>query len=302
MRIKELRTLTLEDIQRTFAHKVFYTGDVLVVRKIKEEIALSSDQIMLECMLLVCCSRGTLRFNINHSEYTIKGDEYAILLPGTVISPITPATKQSSDVYILAFSTSIFQRTLHNKSEVWQMIQALRNNPIIFIGRERNISITHYNNLLRSVIARKDSYYKNETVNHIFSALLCDILSSMKQYLANSLNEPSKAEVQSYVLFERFMRLVVADGGVHRSVAFYANELCCTPTSLNKHISLLSGKTPNKIIHSIAIECIKEYLKNSSMSIKEIAEELQFPNPSFFGTYVKRHLGMTPMQYREMFA
>ena len=40
-------------------------------------------------------------------------------------------------------------------------------------------------------------------------------------------------------------------------------------------------------------------LKKSDKSIKEIVNELDFPNLSFFGKYVKRHTGLSPKQYRE---
>ena len=40
-------------------------------------------------------------------------------------------------------------------------------------------------------------------------------------------------------------------------------------------------------------------LERSDKSIKEIANELNFPNISFFGKYVKKHTGMSPKQYRE---
>ena len=39
-------------------------------------------------------------------------------------------------------------------------------------------------------------------------------------------------------------------------------------------------------------------LKHSDKSIKEIAEEFNFPNQSFFGKYVKSYLGMSPARYR----
>jgi AraC-like DNA-binding protein len=39
-------------------------------------------------------------------------------------------------------------------------------------------------------------------------------------------------------------------------------------------------------------------LKYSDKSIKEIALELDFPNISFFGKYVKAHLGVSPKAYR----
>ena len=39
-------------------------------------------------------------------------------------------------------------------------------------------------------------------------------------------------------------------------------------------------------------------LKHSDKSIKEIAEEFNFPNQSFLGKYVKYYLGMYPARYR----
>ena len=40
-------------------------------------------------------------------------------------------------------------------------------------------------------------------------------------------------------------------------------------------------------------------LKNSTRSIKEIAEDMNFPNQSFLGKYFKEHVGMTPSEYRK---
>ena len=35
------------------------------------------------------------------------------------------------------------------------------------------------------------------------------------------------------------------------------------------------------------------------MSIKEISAQLDFPNISFFGKYVRKHFGLSPKNYRE---
>ncbi len=39
--------------------------------------------------------------------------------------------------------------------------------------------------------------------------------------------------------------------------------------------------------------------RNPDKSVKEISNELGFPNLSFFGKYVKRMLGMSPKAYRK---
>ena len=44
---------------------------------------------------------------------------------------------------------------------------------------------------------------------------------------------------------------------------------------------------------------LRVMLKTSPKSIKEIAEEMNFPNQSFMGKYFKLHVGITPSQYRK---
>jgi AraC-like DNA-binding protein len=47
------------------------------------------------------------------------------------------------------------------------------------------------------------------------------------------------------------------------------------------------------------LEEIRFYLKQTDLSIKQVSNRLNFPNPSFFGKYVKEHLGVTPKKLRD---
>ena len=44
---------------------------------------------------------------------------------------------------------------------------------------------------------------------------------------------------------------------------------------------------------------LRVLLKNTSKSIKEIAQEMHFPNQSFLGKYFKEHVGVSPSEYRK---
>lgn len=46
------------------------------------------------------------------------------------------------------------------------------------------------------------------------------------------------------------------------------------------------------------INAIERRLRFTSMTMQQIADDLKFATPSFFGKYVKEHLGMTPLEYR----
>ena len=61
-----------------------------------------------------------------------------------------------------------------------------------------------------------------------------------------------------------------------------------------------SGKTAYEWIIEYAVEDISRCLSHSDMSIKEIAGYLDFPNLSFFGKFVKAHLGCSPTEYRRI--
>jgi len=99
--------------------------------------------------------------------------------------------------------------------------------------------------------------------------------------------------------FQRFLTLLTQSEVKHRTVESYANELCITPKYLSIVCKKHSGKTANEWICEYVMEDIRYYLKHSDLSIKQVADLLGFPNPSFFGKYVKDHFGLTPIELRK---
>lgn len=65
-------------------------------------------------------------------------------------------------------------------------------------------------------------------------------------------------------------------------------------------VKKVSGKTPGKWIDEVVMEEIDYLLRNSTISIKEIAYQMNFANISFFGKFVKRYTGVSPHHYRTM--
>jgi AraC-like DNA-binding protein len=84
-----------------------------------------------------------------------------------------------------------------------------------------------------------------------------------------------------------------------RRVSWYAQQLSITPKYLSTAVKRISGRTAVEWIESYVTMELRVLLKNSTKSIKEITEELNFPNQSFLGKYFKEHVGMTPSAYRK---
>ena len=99
-------------------------------------------------------------------------------------------------------------------------------------------------------------------------------------------------------IFHRFTVLVNEHATREHAIAFYADRLCLTPNHLGAVIREVSGLTVKQWINRHIIQQAKLQLKYSDLPIWQIAESLNFPNPSFFSKFFKRETGMTPAEYR----
>ena len=59
-----------------------------------------------------------------------------------------------------------------------------------------------------------------------------------------------------------------------------------------------SKRTPNEWIDKYVVLEIRLLLKNSTMSVMQIAQEMNFPNQSFLGKYFRERVGISPRKYR----
>ena len=98
--------------------------------------------------------------------------------------------------------------------------------------------------------------------------------------------------------FQRFLDILHSNEVKYRTVEAYASDLCISPKYLTIICKKHSGKTANEWIREQVLEDIRYYLRQTNLSIKQICDQLGFPNTSFFGKYVKAHFGMTPMRLR----
>jgi AraC-like DNA-binding protein len=99
-------------------------------------------------------------------------------------------------------------------------------------------------------------------------------------------------------IVDDFMRLVEESDGRIRRVDEFARQLNVTPKYLSTILKEVMNRRPSTYILLYTLKAIERRLRFTDMTMQEIANDLNFPNPSFFGKYCKEHLGMTPLEYR----
>lgn len=85
----------------------------------------------------------------------------------------------------------------------------------------------------------------------------------------------------------------------HWEITWYAEKLYVTPKYLSNICCKYSGYPASELIKDYLKADIRVHLKNSNLSIKEVAAYLGYPSATFFGKCVKRWFAMPPKQLRE---
>lgn len=97
----------------------------------------------------------------------------------------------------------------------------------------------------------------------------------------------------------RFAFLVAEHCKKHRKISFYADQLCISSIYLTKVIQEMYGQSPHIVIADHIIIEIKSLLRNPSINIKEIVQQVNFTNQSSMSRFFRQHTGMSPSQYRQ---
>jgi len=100
-------------------------------------------------------------------------------------------------------------------------------------------------------------------------------------------------------IFEQFIHLLEDPHRPLSNVIGYAELLHITPKYFSSICKKMSGKTANEIIKEETIKKAKILLHDNSLSIKQVADMLDFSNQSHFGTYFHRYTGMSPLKFRQ---
>lgn len=295
---EDIKIIDIKDFKNNRSLLDYVDDDFAIVSSF-EEAPHDYNTIRLGCFLFAICLEGRIQMDINYKTYQLEAGNLLLGLPNTVISHVmlSPGHK----VRLAGFSTSFLQRIFKMEKEMWDTTIHIYNNPVKFIGKKEDKRIpTLYRDLIMAKFNDDAHSYHREVMQHLFSALFCEMMGRLNKEIAssNETDSPKEGIKQADYILRKFMLLLSEDNGTHRSVAYYADALCYSPKHLSKVIKQTCGKTPLEFINENTIKHIKYRLKHSDKSIKEIAEEFNFANQSFFGKYVKAHLGMPPALYR----
>lgn len=254
-----------------------------------------SNLYQLDMLMMAFCAKGKVQMDLNGATYRAAAGDIIVCPPGTLIENVM--ISPDMDCKALGLSNRAIQHSLHVGKNLWNMILYVVKNPVIHLDGRQQLLMGLYHDLLRHKVASHEGHYQREVMQSLFQAMFYELCSVIRPNIEErSLDAGLK---QGDLLFKRFLRLLGESDGRERSVRQFAHQLNVTPKYLSTVSKNASGKTALQWIHEHSKERIVRLLRHSDLSIKEIANELNFPNLSFFGKFVKAHLGMSPSEFRK---
>ena len=275
-----------EDIQIGYSD-----NDIVVIDSIQQFNEVNTAHVAMNA--IVICTNGKVQARVNGIQMELHKNQVAIVPQNVTATDVM--VSPDFNLKAMFLTNRILQSFLHEKMNVWNDMMYVHRNHIVTMDEDEILFYTHFYDMLTLAIERgKENPYHTEIIQALLRSAILGLCGAMKWMLSSNHHETHTTDTH----FQRFLDLLHSTDVKHRTVEAYANDLCISPKYLTAICKKHSGRTANEWITEHVLEDIRYYLKQTDLSMKQICDQLGFPNPSFFGKYVKDHFGMTPMEFR----
>ena len=244
------------------------------------------------------CTAGWQRVLINNTLHTLTPGKMQLLSPAFLIEELD----QSEDFLFLELTGDVQMLFPTMRSVLPEWIPSILEHPVVRID---SVLIDDTRRAIAEIAALNEQIATSPDASHatvinklIEVTTLKAILNIFYQAFCLKPLPLIGGKTVSPVILQFFASLHL-NFAQHRDVAWYASQANMSTGYFSRSIRKTIGKSPSQIIALFVTQTAKSLLKKSEKSIKEISQELGFPEQFTFRKYFKVHTGMSPTHYRK---
>lgn len=242
---------------------------------------------------------GKGRISANLRDYNISAEDFVTIMPGSIVR--MSGCSDDFEAYAIIFPAGFTNDLDLWKSTLYSLVSVLENPVLSIVGDKNTAFVRSYCAILLEMYGMENITFRDEIIKNMLQALMFAVSGFYRDFsLSEKMQERGSDPLsRNHGLFKDFISLVMKNYEQQREISFYADKLCITPKHLGYVVKSVSGETASQFIARAVIMDAKSRLKTTNLSVRQISDELYFPNPSFFGKYFRKHTGMTPKEYRD---
>lgn len=269
-------------------------GNDLILLKDISQLPIPPEPRRSEHIIVALCLRGEASFTVDTKERLLHAGDLIIIQKDRV----TANFRFSSDIQGLAmiWSKECFNDMIKDVKELNKLFLFSRMQSFVSLSDREVSDVVTFYNLIEEKVKDVDNHFRLEIVQSLIMSLIYIVSNTLHRQQALVSEGSNK---RSNEIFMRFINLLDSSFRTERRVGWYAEQLNITSKYLSDMVKQVSQRTPNEWIDIYVVREIRILLRNTSKSIKEITDELNFPSQSFLGKYFKERIGMSPKEYRK---
>lgn len=250
---------------------------------------LSEDTFVLPEMRVIVLTRGYVTPIVNLTQHRFEAGQLIFLSQNSIVEPH-------------GFSDDIQGFGLSLTDEIARLVFP-NDLPKLMDGHVRDCNFSLSEEEMKQVEALHTLLYNIIHSEQKAAQVILNLTAAFlwqADYLWNRHENESRGSLsREQRVFTDFVQLVSRYATQEHNIDFYAQHLFLSPRYMSTLVKQVSGKAAKQWIDDAIITRIKVELRHTNKSAAEIADEMNFPNPSFFCKYFKRMTGMTTQAYRE---
>lgn len=282
---------TLEEA-RQWGNAEYMTDGLILTDRINEA-PIPQSSTRLNFILMAMCKKGKAQYSIDTRQQVVKPGDLMFVSERHVIDNYEASP--DFECLCIMLTTEYYHGFVQDVKNVSSLLLFSMNNPVVPLTSKEIQVFTNYFETIRKKMADTNHHYRSPLVKALLLAMFYDMSNVIYRVERQGNWKHTRAEA----IFANFIRLLEENFRTQHRVSWYAEQLCITPKYLSEIVKKISLRTPNEWIDSYVILEARVLLKNTTKSIKEITDELNFPNQSFLGKYFKEHVGVSPSEYRK---
>ena len=270
-----------------------YMTDGLILTDRISEAPIPQSSTRLNFILMAMCKKGKAQYSIDTRQQVVKPGDLLFVSERHVIDNYVASP--DFECLCIMLTTEYYHGFVQDVKNVSSLLLFSMNNPVVPLTNKEIQVFTNYFETIREKMADTSHHYRSPLIKALLLAMFYDMSNVIYRVERQGNRKHTRAEA----IFANFIRLLEENFRTQHRVSWYAEQLCITPKYLSEIVKKISLRTPNEWIDSYVILEARVLLKNTTKSIKEITDELNFPNQSFLGKYFKEHVGVSPSEYRK---
>ena len=297
MSMDNLPLIEIADMNKALMGIASYQNDLSVadIKGAPQQPRDIIDPLRLNALVLILVTHGTTQFNIDYVPYTLQPNDLAVIMPTHTLGSSTSSKDLRAKMVIISRDYIENCKPVSWGQSFVNYMQ-IRKRPCYQLTTEEAHYLDQYIDSIRTKIGERTHLFLRERLQNALIGLFLEIGNIIGQKVEYaSLPQLSRKEE----LFEQFLQLLFTHCKEQHGVSFYADKLFITPQYLSLVLKELTGKSANKWIDDALIVEARVLLKAPQATVQQVADTLHFSDQSTFGKFFKKHMGVSPMEYRK---